>query len=332
MKARRDRRHSERGAVLITVLFIVVVMSTTAVALVDDIRFGIRRATNVTLNDQAFWYALGIEEYARQQIDEYTGTDREKAMLSASGGVRQVQFPIEGGLVTGQLSDGSNCFNLNSVVIRGEEGEAVLNETGLAEYRRLLTALGFDLAEAETLADTLVDWIDDDTAPRPQGAEDYTYATLDPPYRAKNDMLSGPGELRAVKGYTIEVYHRIRDYVCALPLRAGQPLNVNSLTPEQAPLVVMLVGDALRQAEARRIIEDRPRAGYDRIDDFWSHSVFENLDIGEDLRERVATRTTYYILDAEVQYHEEWTRIHSLFEVEQTGYVRVFSRYFGERE
>lgn len=332
MNHQYDRHEPQRGAVLITVLFMVVIMSTTALALVDDIRFGIRRTTNAALNDQAFWYALGMEEYARQQIDKHAGTDRERAMLSDSGGVRQVQFPIEGGLVTGELSDGSNCFNLNSLVTRTEDGGDIPDMASFDEYRRLLAALGFDMAEAEALADALVDWIDDDSAPRPHGAEDYYYATLDPPYRALNGLLSGPGELRAVKGYTRAVYDRIRGLVCVRPLRAPLTLNVNSLTPGDAPLLVMLMGESLRTAEAKRVIEDRPRGGYDGVEAFWSHSVFENMEISDALRNRAGIETHYYVLDAEVLHHEEWARIHSLFNRDQTGTVKVVARYFGERE
>lgn len=335
VRERQTPREREHGAVLLTVLVLVVVMATAAVALVDDVRFGVRRTVNLELNDQSFWYALGVEEYARRQIAEHAGTERERRLLSGEGGARTLQFPIEGGVVTGTLRDGGNCFNINSLIAHPEGGRERENAVAADEFRRLLEVLDFDLNDAEELTDAVMDWIDADSVPRPRGAEDYHYAGLEPPYRAGNAPLISVSELRAVRGFTPGVYDRLRPFVCALPAREPVALNAQTLAPGDAPLLMMVMGETLRQSEAERVIRDRRRGGYRNLDAFWSNPVFASMEIAPATRGRIALETRYYALEAEVAYHDAWTAIHSLLEVAPgsgSAGVRVVSRYFGERE
>src|SRR5690606_1742867 len=62
---RTDRRE---GMALLTVLLLVAVMSVIAVAVLDDVRFSVRRATNAETQTQAQWYADGAEALARKQV------------------------------------------------------------------------------------------------------------------------------------------------------------------------------------------------------------------------------------------------------------------------
>jgi hypothetical protein len=54
----------------------------------------------------------------------------------------------------------------------------------------------------EDVADAILDWLDTDEQPREYGAEADYYATLDPPYGAKNGPLETVEELLLVKGVT----------------------------------------------------------------------------------------------------------------------------------
>ena len=56
------------GMALLTVLLLVAVMSVVAVAVLDDVRFSVRRATNAETQAQAQWYAAGAESLARSQL------------------------------------------------------------------------------------------------------------------------------------------------------------------------------------------------------------------------------------------------------------------------
>jgi DNA uptake protein ComE-like DNA-binding protein len=57
----------------------------------------------------------------------------------------------------------------------------------------------------EDVADSIVDWIDSDTDPRPSGAENDYYSGLSPGYRCKNGPLDSVDELLLIKGVTKEL-------------------------------------------------------------------------------------------------------------------------------
>ncbi len=52
------------------------------------------------------------------------------------------------------------------------------------------------------LADAILDWLDEDSEPRPNGAEDEYYGSLSPPYAARNQRLQSLDELLLVRGMT----------------------------------------------------------------------------------------------------------------------------------
>ncbi len=57
----------------------------------------------------------------------------------------------------------------------------------------------------EAVADSIMDWLDADSEPRPQGAENDYYAGLDEPYAARNGLPESIEELLLVKGVTREM-------------------------------------------------------------------------------------------------------------------------------
>jgi DNA uptake protein ComE-like DNA-binding protein len=59
----------------------------------------------------------------------------------------------------------------------------------------------------EEIADSIIDWRDQDQNPGPTGAEDSFYGTLTPPYRAKNQPFETLEELLYVRGVTPEILY-----------------------------------------------------------------------------------------------------------------------------
>ena len=232
------RRWDEKGAALITVLLLVAVMSVLAVALLDDIRFGIRRGMNAAENGQAQWYALGAEALARSRIARLSSGSGHTSLAGNWPG-RFVQFPVEEGQVGMRLADGGACFNLNSVV----EGAGEMlrrRDRGAAQFMALLVALEFPPQDAATLAASLVDWMDSDSLRESGGAEDEAYATSPAGHRTGATLLAEVSELRAIHGFTDGVYRRLRPYICALPSTDMTMINVNTLPPTSAVLLTAL--------------------------------------------------------------------------------------------
>ncbi len=285
------RPPQERGVALLTVLLLVAAMSTVAVGVLDDLRFGLRRAANAEAVSQARWYAIGAETLARARLARLD----DEALRRADGwNGRVFRFPIEGGTLQARASDGAGCFNLNSVVLGAGEVLQVRPE-GVRQFRALLLALG--VGGAESLAGALVDWIDSNPLREPGGAEDEAYRG----YRTGGALLAEVSELRAVRGFDAATYARIRPYVCALPTPELSPINVNSLASDRAVLLTMLTDGALPVAAARRVIASRPAQGW-TDGEFWNlPALAEAIPSGEALGQ-IRTTPRFFILETQVDY------------------------------
>src|SRR3546814_6468290 len=121
--------------------------------------------------------------------------------------------------------------------------------------------LGIDPALAASIAAAAADWIDTDDRPLPDGAEDDTYARAAIPYRTANRFVADASELRAMRGVTPAIYATLRPWICALPTSDLSPINVNTLRPDQAPLIAMLAPEQLSIGDARRAIAARTLRG-----------------------------------------------------------------------
>ncbi len=319
----------ERGVALLIVLLLVTIMSTVAVAVTDDLRFAARRTANIRLASQASWYALGAETMARQVLWQSWKVNPNRSTLNDPWARQDVVFPIDGGSISGRITDGGTCFNLNSVVERGPTGLYVRSETGRTQYVALLTALEFDRRLSTALASALIDWIDSDGASSDDGAEDETYGSRNVPYRTAATLLAEPSELRAIAGYTEEVYGRLRPVVCALPAVDLSRININTIGVRQAPLVMMLAGGELRLAEVQRLIENRPAGGFPSVESFLALDVFSGLEINEATRGQFVLRSTYFDVHSTVQYHGAHFAMNTLLELDGGGNIVTHARRHG---
>ena len=136
-----------------------------------------------------------------------------------------------------------------------------------------MRALEISPRDAEALAETLADWIDSDGNRTTLGGEDDTYVNAAPPYRTAGTLLSEVSELRAIRGFTPEIYARIRPFVCALPTADLSPLNINLLDAGNAVLLTMLMDGRLDPEAAAELIESRPDGGWLTVDEFWNNPM-----------------------------------------------------------
>lgn len=311
----------ERGVALLTVLLLVAVLATLAAVVLDDIRFGIRRAANAEAVGQARWYALGAETLAAAQIGQLRRAS-ERLTLDGGWADRPFNFPVENGLIQGRLADGGACFNLNSVV-QGAGEVLGRRERGVAQFIALLSALGVAPREAEMVAAALTDWIDSDGVRESGGAEDEAYLAGSPAYRTGGTLLAEVSELRAIRGVTPAIYERLRPLVCALPTSDLSPINVNTLTPEKAVLITMLTEGGVTPARARQVIEARPPGGWS-VEDFWAVPTLVDHIPADPGQVKITSR--YFTLQTEVTYLDAEVVSSGLFEVDPSGQVRLVAR------
>ncbi len=297
-----DPRGDRRGMALLTVLLLVAVMAVLAVAVLDDVRFSLRRGVNAQGVSQARWYALGAESLARRQIRRRAERDAERTPVRPAWNGAPIILPLDDdGVLTAELRDGQACFNLNSVV-EGSDRFLTPRPLGAAQFVALARAIGAPEAEARRAADALTDWIDSNTRPEPMGAEDPAYAALPSPRRTAGTLMVEPSELRAVLGVSEALYRRISPFLCALPEAALSPINPNTLTEAQWPLLVMLADGKLSPEQARGVIRSRPADGWEGRNAFWTQPALAHLDTPSPVHDQISLRTRYFALRADVRW------------------------------
>lgn len=248
---------AQQGVALLTVLFILVLLSTLAVYTAEDENIAIRRAENQRDMAQAYQVALAGEQWVIKAL--------ERDMLSAPSGVdyfgdewalldTQV-VAIEDGQMVVQAIDESGKFNLNNLLvgkmvikpgpesptstpIAVESATSTPIEVESAWYRyftRLLANLGLE----EELADAVVDWLDeDDERTEPDGAEDNVYLSANPPYLAANQPFYSIAELALVEGFDEDSLAILWPNITALPVDPDKD-NYTKINVNTAPAMVL---------------------------------------------------------------------------------------------
>jgi general secretion pathway protein K len=156
------------------------------------------------------------------------------------------------------------------------------------------------VADARPGAEAAVDWLDSDTVPGPAGAEDPAYASPGRGGRTANTLFAEPSELRAVIGVSPALYDRIRPWICALPTTDLSPINVNTLSPDDAVLLAMLAPGRMSIDQARRVIAVRPASGWGNLVDFWRTERISELDPPLDVQLQPQIKTVWFRMETRV--------------------------------
>jgi general secretion pathway protein K len=309
-------------------LMLVAALSAVAVSASDRLSIAARRAANAQARDQALWNLMGAEALARQIIRRDHEADTLRTSRDGLWAQSGVNFPTDGGRIGGVILDRSNCFNLNSLVADGGRRGLVARPEGLAELQLLGEALEIRGGDAEQLAAAAADWIDENDAPLGRGAEDFDYAALDPPYRAANALFVQVDEVRALADVSEATYRTLRPYLCAHPTTEPSKLNVNTLRPEDAPLLVAALGGKLELDAARDVIAERPAGGWSDAAAFFMSERLKEIAFDAETQDRIAVGTRYFELNARVEHRGAAADGAALFE-RSGSVVTVVSRRIG---
>lgn len=319
------RRAQEEGAALLTVLLLVAVISVLAMSALDRLTIATRLAGNMSAIDQSRAYAQAGELIAASRIASLTQASPGRTTLAGGWMGKPMPFPIDGGTATVTLRDSGNCFNLNSLVVSGGEGGVLTaRPAAIVQFEGLMTALGLPRPVARRIALAAADWADSDGTPLPGGAEDESYDG----YRTGNTLFADGSELRAVAGVTPEIYAALQPWVCALPQAELSPINVNTLTEKQFPLLMMLLPDQLPSASARKLIVERPSDGYASMVDFWKLPALGGVTPAAEVLGQPQLRTTWFGLDIAIDLDGIQFRQSSLLDG-RMQVVKTVRRSFG---
>lgn len=314
----------ERGAALLTVLLLVAVMATVAATALDRLGVGTRFLANAATIGQARSWLDMAEQLAGTRIEDLLAADASQTTLAAGllGSERSIDLP-DGSVARVRIDDGGNCFNLNSLVQRLQDGRMIARPFAARQFTALMVSLGIGQGEATVIAASATDYIDPDSLPLPGGAEDGEAGP------SANHLIAHASELRLVPNVNDRHYRLLERWICALPVADLSPINVNTLLAEQAPLVAMLVPGQIDVARARSQIAARPADGFGSVLNFWQTPVMAGVLVPPEAAEQVKVRTTFFTLRARVSAGNIEVAETALFDARQTP-VRLLHRQWGQ--
>jgi len=266
--ARRVPPSGQRGAALLTVLILVAVIAVLAATALEKLRLATRLGGNAVAIEQARGFAYAAEALAMIRIGGLLQQAQGRVSLLGGWSDRPFALPLGGmaggGSAVARVTDGGNCFNLNGLAqnLTGQPGVLIGNAVEVAHFAKLMRLLGIPGQVAEQVATATSDWIDSDENPQGSGAED--------PYRTGGAMMADVSEFRMVNGVTPEIYAQMRPWICTLPETKPTMVNINTLAPEQAPLVAMAQVDTISPGAIAQALLRRPPQGYADAGAFWA--------------------------------------------------------------
>ncbi len=318
---------SERGAALLSVLLLVAIMSIAALAMLESTLNSLERARLGDARAQISWQIAGVEEVGLIGLEGImTATNGAVTDRTANLGVPFIS-ELNGAQVSAILEDDSNCFNLNAMRPR-ENAEAPSGST-IKQYQALLLSLDIPDNDVRILIASLIDWLDADSTARLNGAETGYYASLRPAYRASGMAMVSVSELRAVRGYSQQVYNQLSPLVCVRESPDAAILNVNTLKPEQAPLLSMVLSGLLEVDAADRVLSERPIGGWASVEEFLETDAVAR--IAPELRylDAISIRSSHFRLLGHVTMQDHKTQFVTRYLASSNQPIRVTRRTYG---
>lgn len=238
-------RKNERGLALLTVLWMLVMLSAVTIGLGVTARTETRLARNQVDAARAHQLAeAGVQRMILALLDS-----RESVSLRPDAS-RPIELRLAGGVA--------------QVTVQDECGKIDLN-TGWGELiRGAVQAVGASGREADAITDAILDWRDPDDQRRTHGAERRDYER-EGKVGPRNGPFATVEELRQVMGVTPELYRRLEPLLTVACLQAG-------IDPRTASLAALRSIPGIRDREVEEVGTLRRRS-LDRGDPLPSASL-----------------------------------------------------------
>ena len=341
--------HKQKGVALIVVLLIVAIITVIAVEMSSRLQLNVARTLNLKANNQAYWYALGAEQFAKKSLITLNTLTPGNTNLSQPW-AETFEYPVEGGSIKAQLIDMQACFNLNAIN-SGESANATdsTNSMNLStasnsanpttakigpspsqkSFQLLLESYINDSLVVETIRDSLIDWIDKDSIPNNYGAEDADYESLVNPYLAANSPLGHASEIRLINGIdqllAMGGFQDLRKAICVLP-ESKLAVNVNTITKENAVVLSALLGQ--NSNIGADIIGSRPPEGFQSDEEFLNLSEVQALSLSKQQKSWFKVTTQYFRLNVTAKFQGSQFTLSTIFKVDSSE-ITIISREFG---
>jgi len=324
------KQQSSRGAALVIVLFIVALAAILAVEMSANLMVQVQKSTNLQGHQQAKWYAYGAEELAIKGLIQSKKDDADKTTLDQIWATQgDASYPVDNGILSGKITDLQACLNLNALAIAPDTNSA--SKTNPAHKALFALLENIDDLPAneseETMADSVFDWLDEDSITYRSGAEEDEYLSRDFPYMTANSLFASTSELRLVKGFNPLVMEKVLPYVCVIPGSTLLSINVNTLMPEQALILSALI-ESLSLSGAEAVLGTRPETGFDTIDEFFEQVKQQGGTNTDSIKSLFSIKSEYFKLQTQANFVDLRFSMTTLLHAKD-GDVTILARKFG---
>ncbi len=350
---------NQRGVALITVMLIVALCSIIAAQMTTRLQTQMQRSTNISFNQQAYWYALGAEAFTKRVLIKAFKDEPKVTHLEQIWAEEGNNYPVAFGEISGEITDLQSCLNLNALhpkaKTKDEAADSGAGSSAKADSKTesnsassgksasdkqlpaatvlegLIVNLnieGIGNFEAEAMVNALTDWLDsNDMITGAGGAEDNDYASREFPYLAANSYLASVNELRLVEHFTPAVILALTPYVCVLPQNAQHLININTLDTEKPELLQALLDSTLE--DAQNVLSARDSSGYENVEDFYNLPELSKINIEKWQKSQFVIDSQYFKLKGSARFNNSYFSMSSIMKVNETQQIQVISRTIG---
>jgi general secretion pathway protein K len=266
------RLAKQRGVALLVVLILLVMMSALAAKISQQFCRNLQK-THYQVSQQQLRWAMQAQEKVVKERLQVDASGESKALDPEGDWHQPLETRGEDYTVLGQVEDAQDCFNVNNLLT---EEKVAQNQTAPAlpeknrneqSVEQLLTESGIGQSQAEEIYAQLMDYLDGDSTTAKEGAENDAWAGLQPARQPANQMMTTLAEIKLLPAFPAAAYAKVSKLLCALP-DAASKVDVNTLPPDRAAVLAALFPGKLTDDDAARVINARPEAGWESMDEF----------------------------------------------------------------
>jgi general secretion pathway protein K len=271
--------YRNKGVVLISVLLILLLLSSVAVLIGNNYFVSFKRAQYQEFQNVSLNIFRNTESLALRKIDNELGFNTKVHANNNALFMNNFIFELEQGVVTGKISDASNCFNINALV-KKIKNDFIPNEKNIEVFKRLLNFNEVDLNLVDEAIDQIIDWIDSDSNPRAYGLEDYYYSgpLNNPKEYTASRLFYSISELKSLPAIKNIGWEYFDNNFCAFPDNSLN-ININTLKANDDQLFASMFKN-MSYTDAQYIIDNIPDEGFRNISDLKRAFPSYNFDGG----------------------------------------------------
>ena len=271
--------YRNKGVVLISVLLILLLLSSVAVLIGNNYFVSFKRAQYQEFQNVSLNIFRNTESLALRKIDNELGFNTKVHANNNALFMNNFIFELDQGVVTGKISDASNCFNINALV-KKIKNDFIPNEKNIEVFKRLLNFNEVDLNLVDEAIDQIIDWIDSDSNPRAYGLEDYYYSgpLNNPKEFTASRLFYSISELKSLPAIKNIGWEYFDNNFCAFPDNSLN-ININTLKANDDKLFASMFKN-MSYTDAQYIIDNIPDEGFRNISDLKRAFPSYNFDGG----------------------------------------------------